>query len=44
MSKVLIAAMLSVALGSLPLLAQEKKGMPMKESMPTKGEGMQGGV
>lgn len=40
---------LSAALGGFPVLAQEKKDMPMKgqtpmkEGMPMKGEGMQGG-
>jgi len=34
---------LSAALASVPLLAQEKKDMPMKEGMPMKGEDMKGG-
>lgn len=33
MKKVLTATLLSVALASVPLLAQEKKEMPMKEGM-----------
>ena len=41
MKQVLIAILLSAAL-AVPLLAQEQKGMPMKEGMPMKGEGMQG--
>src|SRR5688500_14543788 len=43
MNKVLIAIVLSGALGFVPVLAQEKKDMPMKEGMPMKGEGKQGG-
>jgi hypothetical protein len=37
MKKVFTAVVLSAALGFVPVLAQEKKDMPMK------GEGMQGG-
>jgi hypothetical protein len=49
MRKVFTAVMLSAALGFVPVLAQEKKDMPMKgqiptkEGMPMKGEGMPGG-
>ena len=43
MKKVFIAVLLSGVLGSLPVLAQEKKEMPMKEGMPMKSEGMKGG-
>ena len=45
MKNIILAGLLSVALGALPLAAQEKKdtpakgGMPMKEGMPMKGEG-----
>jgi hypothetical protein len=42
MKKILMAVVLSGALGTLPLWAQEQKGMPMKEGMPMKGEGMPG--
>jgi hypothetical protein len=37
------AIVLSLVLGGLPALAQEKKDAPMKGQMPMKGEGMQGG-
>jgi hypothetical protein len=49
MKKFLMGVILSAALGFVPVLAQEKKEMPMKgpmpmkEGMPMKGEGMQGG-
>lgn len=43
MEKIVAVAVLSVALDGLPVLAQEKKDMPMKEGMPMKGEAMQGG-
>jgi len=43
MKRILITLVLSGALISLPLLAQDKKNMPMKEGMPMKGEGMKGG-
>jgi len=43
MKKLIAALMASGAIGMSPLLAQEKKGMPMKEQMPMKGEGMHGG-
>ena len=43
MKKVILATLLSAAMGAVPLQAQEKKDMPMKEGMPMKGEGMQGG-
>ena len=48
MKKFIPATLLSAAIGGAPLIAQEKydtpmKGpMPTKESMPMKGEGMQG--
>ena len=42
MKKVLTALVLSGAMGLVPVIAQEKKDMPMKEGMPMKGEGMQG--
>ena len=44
MKRILITLVLSGALVSLPLLAQDKKDMPMKEGMPMKHEGMQGGM
>jgi hypothetical protein len=40
MKKVLAAVVLSGALGFVPVLAQEKKDMPMKEAMPMKSDGM----
>jgi uncharacterized protein YukE len=43
MKNVFTAVVLSAALGFVPVLAQEKKDMPMKEGMPMKSEGMQGG-
>ena len=43
MKRVLTAVILSGALGVVPVLAQEKQPMPMKEGMPMKGDGMQGG-
>ena len=43
MKKFILPIMFAGAIGSLPVLAQEQKGMPMKESMPMKGEGMKGG-
>ena len=49
MKKIVMAATLSAVLGFVPALAQERKDMPMKggmppkEGMPMKGEGMQGG-
>ena len=43
MKRIIIAALLSGVLSSLPVLAQEKKEMPMKEGMPMKSEGMKGG-
>ena len=43
MKKIVAVTVLSVALGVFPVLAQEKKDMPMKEGMPMKGEGMKGG-
>lgn len=43
MKKVIATAFISLALGLVPLMAQEKKEVPMKEGMPMKGEGMQGG-
>jgi len=39
MKKFILAIILAGAVGSLPVLAQEQKGMPMKEGMPMKGEG-----
>jgi hypothetical protein len=44
MKKVLAVAVLSGALGFLPVLAQEKKEMPMKQGMPMNHEGMEGGM
>jgi hypothetical protein len=49
MKKIISAVLLSATVGVVPLLAQEKKDMPMKgempmkQSMPMKGEGSQGG-
>jgi len=43
MKKIVAVTVLSVALGVFPVLAQEKKDMPMKEGMPMKGEAMKGG-
>jgi hypothetical protein len=43
MKKIFMVAILGLAFVSFSVLAQEKKDMPMKESMPMKGEGMQGG-
>jgi hypothetical protein len=43
MKKIMLAVLLSVVVGGAPLLAQEKKDMPMKGEMPIKGEGMKGG-
>ena len=43
MKKIVAAMVLSMALGGFTALAQEKKDMPMKGSMPMKGEGMEGG-
>jgi len=43
MKEVFTAVVLSAALGLVSVLAQEKKDMPMKEGMPMKSEGMQGG-
>ena len=43
MKKLITAIVLSGAIGVFPLMAQEKKDVPMKEGMPMKGEGMQGG-
>ena len=40
MKKFILPIILAVAIGSLPVLAQEKKEMPMKEGMPMKGQGM----
>ena len=42
MKKAVVALALSAALGSLTVLAQEQKGMPKKEGMSMKAEGMQG--
>ena len=36
MKKLITAVILSAALGVFPLIAQEKKDMPMKEGMPMK--------
>jgi hypothetical protein len=44
MKRNLITLVLSGALISLPLLAQDKKDMPMKEGMSMKHEGTQGGM
>ena len=38
MKKVIATVFISLALGLVPLMAQEKKEMPMKEDMPMKGE------
>ena len=43
MNKFITAIFCVGAIGVFPLMAQEKKEMPMKEGMPMKGEGMQGG-
>ena len=43
MKNLIIAVIMSGAVGVFPLMAQEKKDMPMKQGMPMKGEGMQGG-
>src|SRR3989304_7950296 len=43
MKKFILPIIFAGAVGSLPVLAQEQKGMPMKEGMPMKGEGMKGG-
>ncbi len=43
MKKLIIAVIMSGAIGVFPLMAQEKKDMPMKEGMPMKGEAMKGG-
>jgi hypothetical protein len=43
MKKVIAALVMSLTLGLVPLMAREKKEIPMKEGMPMKGEGMQGG-
>jgi hypothetical protein len=42
MKKVIAASVMSLTLGLVPLMAQEKKEMPMKEGMPMKSEEMQG--
>jgi hypothetical protein len=42
MKKVIAASVMSLTLGLFPVMAQEKKEMPMKEGMPMNGEGMQG--
>src|SRR5262245_52972659 len=44
MNKLITAVLFMVAIGLFPLMAQEKKEMPMKEGIPMKGEGMQGGM
>ena len=43
MKNFITAVIVSGAMGVFPLMAQDKKDMPMKEGMPMKGEGMQGG-
>jgi hypothetical protein len=43
MKKIVAVAVLSGMLGFVPVLAQEKKEMPMKQGMPMNHEGMQGG-
>ena len=43
MKKLIAALIVSGAIGVFPLMAQEKKDMPMKEGMPMKGEAMKGG-
>ena len=43
MNKFIAAVFFVSAIGLVPLMAQEKKDVPMKEGMPMKGEGMQGG-
>jgi hypothetical protein len=42
MKQALAAVLLSATLASVPLLAQEQKGIPMQKDMPMKGEGMPG--
>jgi len=43
MKKFILPIIFAGAIGSLPVFAQEKKEMPMKEGMPMKGEAMKGG-
>ena len=43
MKNVIAASVMSLTLGLVSLMAQEKKDMPMNKDMPMKGEGMQGG-
>jgi hypothetical protein len=43
MKKIFMVAILGLAFVSFSVLAQEKKDMPMKECMPMKAEGMEGG-
>ena len=43
MKKLITAVIVSGAIGVFPLMAQEKKDMPMKEGMPMKAEPMKGG-
>jgi len=43
MKKLVAAAIVSAAIGSFPLMAQDKKEMPMKEGMSMKGEEMKAG-
>ena len=43
MKKFITAVFFMGAIGLVPLMAQEKKDVPMKEGMPMKGEGMPGG-
>ena len=40
MNKFIAAVFFVGAIGLVPLMAQEKKDVPMKEGMPMKGEGM----
>jgi hypothetical protein len=43
MKKLITALIVSLAIGVIPLMAQEKREMPMKEGMPMKGDAMKGG-
>ena len=43
MKNLITAVLVSAAIGVVPLLAQEKNDMPMKEGMPMKAEAMKGG-
>ena len=43
MKELITAVIVSGAIGVFPLMAQEKKDMPMKEGTPMKAEAMKGG-